>query len=83
MEKYDINEVSSDRQGILQEWLDTHGLTRRSLSRWIGIDPSLLTLMLQGKRNCTPVTRKHLESVGFPMEVLPEQTSRKPRATTN
>lgn len=81
MKKEELKEVSSDRQETLQQWLDTNGLTRRSLSRWIGIDPSLLTLMLQGKRNCTPRNRASLESVGFPMEMLP-QSSRKPRATT-
>ncbi len=82
MKKLDVREVSSDRQAQLQQWLDTNNLTRRSLSRWIGIDPSLLTLIVQGKRNCTPPVRRSLESVGFPLEILPTEVPRKMRATS-
>lgn len=67
----------------MQQWLDTHGLTRRALSKWIGVDPSLLTYVVQGKRNCTPAMRRNLESVGFPLEILPDATPHKPRATCN
>ncbi len=70
------NREFPDRQAVLQSWLDENRLTRRSLSRWIGIDPSYLTHILAGKRNCTRTIRVNLESVGFPMELVPKPVYR-------
>lgn len=67
----------AERQAVLQSWLDENTLTRRSLSRWIGIDPSYLTHILAGKRNCTRKIRADLESLGFPMELVPDPKYRR------
>lgn len=68
---------NGDRQAVVQSWLDEKGLTRRSLSKWIGIDPSLMTYILSGKRNCTARVRSALESVGFPLETIPPAVFRR------
>jgi predicted transcriptional regulator len=69
MEKSTLDGFS--RQKKLQAWLDEQGLTRRALARWINIDPSLLTHVMAGKRNCTEPVYRNLESVGFPLEIIP------------
>lgn len=66
-----VTNSDNSRQAVLQSWLDENSLTRRSLSRWIGIDPSYLTHILAGKRNCTRRIRADLESVGFPLHLIP------------
>ena len=71
--------LQSECQQVIQEWLDANGLTRRTLGKWLGFDPSLLTHIINRKRNATARVRAGLESVGFPLDALPEPIPRRKR----
>lgn len=64
------------RQVRINVWLAERGMTRSSLAKAIGVDRSLITLIINGGRNCTEPVRAKLEALGFPLDVLPEPKSR-------
>lgn len=60
-----------DRERAIGAWLAFHGITKADLAREIGVDPSFITYVVQGKRKSRRIHAKLLE-IGVPKELLPD-----------
>jgi len=65
----DLSKV--DRERALATWLVYHGIGRKNLAKQLGITPSALTRIIQGKHR--PQRRiQHLIELGIPSDLLPK-----------
>ena len=64
----DLSKV--DRSAALNAWLIYHNLSKRELSRRLGVGPSAVTRFISGQRR-SPRLRAALELLGIPATLLP------------
>jgi transcriptional regulator with XRE-family HTH domain len=64
----DLSKVS--RETALKTWLAYHRIGYRELAAKIGVDPSFISYIVQGKRRSKRVLDA-LQSLGVPPELLP------------
>ncbi|EPR42771.1 hypothetical protein dsx2_2688 [Desulfovibrio sp. X2] len=60
-----------DRERAVSAWLAYHGISKADLARQIGVDPSFITYVLQGKRRSRRI-HALLVDLGVPGELLPD-----------
>jgi hypothetical protein len=60
----------TDRLRAINAWLTYHGIGKTTLAEKLGVDPSFITYVLQGKRKSRKVFGE-LVSLGIPKELLP------------
>jgi hypothetical protein len=72
----DLSKVN--RETALKTWLAYQQIGYRELAEQVGVDPSFISYMVQGKRKSRKVAARLL-ALGVPAELLPDQ-SRSPRS---
>ncbi len=68
----DLSKVS--RETALKTWLAYHRIGYRELAVKVGVDPSFISYIVQGKRRSKRV-REALVNLGVPPELLPSDDS--------
>lgn len=68
----DLSKVS--RETALKTWLAYHRIGYRELAVKVGVDPSFISYMVQGKRRSKRV-REALVNLGVPPDLLPSDGS--------
>lgn len=66
--RLDLSKVS--RETALKTWLAYHRIGYRELAARIGVDPSFISYIVQGKRRSRRVMEE-LIAMGVPVELLP------------
>ena len=66
-----LDKYPENRKASLDAWLAYHGISKKTLADELGVHPSMITRIIQGKR--APQKRiRQLISLGVPAELLPE-----------
>lgn len=64
--------TKTERLRAVNAWLTYHGIGKTALAEKLGVDPSFITYVLQGKRRSRKIF-KELVGLGIPKELLPPQ----------